>query len=406
MTDTGGFASPAVAGSGQLIVPSIHSPNYNPGVVGWTIKKDGTVEFNSGVFRGTVTAGVFEGTTFEINSNGAFFYSGVPANGSLVASISPAGGTDPFGNVYHAVVAAGNQAAAYSRFGTTGILHMQNAAGNDVLQLDPGRSAELIYGGAPSASNLLVSVAAFQTTDALGNTILAGFTSYAPTTGATFVNVANGEIALGPMSGNVPDTAHQATIFGNANFLQLVSGSSVGSASVAQLFMLAGSSGAALNSGLSPQTQSYADSTTPLLDIIVGARVYGTIGGGGAITPTTWQLPSYGTNWAGSNTFNGTTGVEPLRFRIDAEDNLWPIGAFKAGAVAPADPVFILPAAYTPAAGTDFIPCLRNNGGAVTSGMLRISNNGHVDVLNALNLGIVANNEFLVNGKIPLRHVG
>jgi len=43
---------------------------------------------------------VFAGTDFVINSNGAFFYSGTPAAGNLVVSITQSGGTDPFGNVY------------------------------------------------------------------------------------------------------------------------------------------------------------------------------------------------------------------------------------------------------------------------------------------------------------------
>lgn len=50
------FTNPITGGQGALIRPAIKSPDYVPGVSGWTINRDGTVEFNNGVFRGTVTA--------------------------------------------------------------------------------------------------------------------------------------------------------------------------------------------------------------------------------------------------------------------------------------------------------------------------------------------------------------
>jgi hypothetical protein len=101
MTDSSGFNNPLVGGGGGLVYPSIHSPNFLAGVSGWTIRKDGTVEFNSGTFRGTVTAGKFAGTNFEINANGEFFYSGTPALGNLTQSIvSGAAGFDSYGNNY------------------------------------------------------------------------------------------------------------------------------------------------------------------------------------------------------------------------------------------------------------------------------------------------------------------
>lgn len=90
-----GFNNSIIAGQGTLIRTMIQSPNYVPGVSGWTINKDGSAEFNNMTIRGK-----FSGTNFEINSNGAFFYSGVPATGNLLATITPAAGTDPFNNPY------------------------------------------------------------------------------------------------------------------------------------------------------------------------------------------------------------------------------------------------------------------------------------------------------------------
>jgi hypothetical protein len=94
-----GFQDPIVGGI-ALRKPAIRSPNYVAGVSGWTINIDGSVEFNSGTFRGTVTAGTFQGTNFIINSSGIFLYSGTPATGNLIISIASLAGTDSFGNVY------------------------------------------------------------------------------------------------------------------------------------------------------------------------------------------------------------------------------------------------------------------------------------------------------------------
>lgn len=89
------FSNPITGGQGALVRPAIKSPNYNPGVDGWSINKDGSAEFNDLTIRGT-----FRGTEFIINSSGYFIYDGTPANGNLVISITSASGTDSFGNAY------------------------------------------------------------------------------------------------------------------------------------------------------------------------------------------------------------------------------------------------------------------------------------------------------------------
>jgi len=89
-----GFQNPVVGGT-ALRIPAIQSPNYNPGVAGWIIKIDGSAEFNNLTIRGT-----FEGNDFVLDSDGLFIYSGTPAAGNLIASITPTSGTDSFGNTY------------------------------------------------------------------------------------------------------------------------------------------------------------------------------------------------------------------------------------------------------------------------------------------------------------------
>ena len=91
-----GFSNPIIGGSGSLVYPSIHSPNFVHSVSGWTINKDGSAEFSNLTIRGT-----FFGLNYIISANGVFFYTGTPALGNLIISIVP--GTtsvmDPEGNV-------------------------------------------------------------------------------------------------------------------------------------------------------------------------------------------------------------------------------------------------------------------------------------------------------------------
>jgi hypothetical protein len=96
-----GFRNPIIGGGGALIYPGIHSPGYLPATSGWTINKDGSAEFSGLTLRGT-----FVGTNYVINSSGLFFYSGAPALGNLIASISNVNGTDAPGNAWLAGIAA------------------------------------------------------------------------------------------------------------------------------------------------------------------------------------------------------------------------------------------------------------------------------------------------------------
>jgi hypothetical protein len=92
----GAYFQGLTQGSGQLVLPSVRSPNFDHGVSGWIISKDGSAEFNNLVIRG-----VFNGNDFVINSLGEFFYSGTPALGNLIASNASAGGPDDgLGNAF------------------------------------------------------------------------------------------------------------------------------------------------------------------------------------------------------------------------------------------------------------------------------------------------------------------
>jgi len=104
-----GFQNPPVGLNGTIARTQFKSVNYVPGVSGWAIFQNGNAEFNNGIFRGTITASVFQGTSFVINQNGIFFYYPTPGAGNLVISIATVGGTDQYGNAYPTGVSlAGN----------------------------------------------------------------------------------------------------------------------------------------------------------------------------------------------------------------------------------------------------------------------------------------------------------
>lgn len=87
-----GFANQVIGGLSKLVRPAIQSPNYKPATAGWTVNADGSAEFNDGTFRGTV---IIDSTTAAL-----LVYSGVPANGNLIVSLSSIFGEDTFGNFY------------------------------------------------------------------------------------------------------------------------------------------------------------------------------------------------------------------------------------------------------------------------------------------------------------------
>lgn len=88
----GGFRN-SILGGINLVRAAIQSPNFVSGSTGWKISQDGTAELNAAVIRnGTVVGGT------------ALYYSGTPAAGNLIMSISATAGTDSFGNAYVAGV--------------------------------------------------------------------------------------------------------------------------------------------------------------------------------------------------------------------------------------------------------------------------------------------------------------
>lgn len=94
---SGGFNNPVVGGLEKLIREAIQSPNYVPGTSGWTINRDGSVEFNNGIFRGTLQAGtLIAGLITDSSISNSSFGDGNILNSSIADSnivIDSSGGT-------------------------------------------------------------------------------------------------------------------------------------------------------------------------------------------------------------------------------------------------------------------------------------------------------------------------
>lgn len=89
-----GFTNSVVGGT-TLVRPAISSPNYVPGVSGWSINADGSAQFYDVALLG--------GSIILFNANDVILmYSGPPAAGNLQLSISNTDNVDEYGNVYPA----------------------------------------------------------------------------------------------------------------------------------------------------------------------------------------------------------------------------------------------------------------------------------------------------------------
>jgi hypothetical protein len=152
-------------GLGNLVIPSVQSPNFVTEVSGWQIAKDGSAEFNDLTIRGT-----FYGTNFEINSDGAFFYDGTPALGSLMFAITNpmAGGTDMYGNTY-----APGGVSIIALTGLLNVMSLQDTSGNTLMSID---NAGNITGQTVTANDDVILDGASLTADL--NSLASGLTNY------------------------------------------------------------------------------------------------------------------------------------------------------------------------------------------------------------------------------------
>lgn len=108
---------------------------------------------------------------------------------------------------------------------------------------------------------------------------------------------------------------------------------------------------------------------------------------------STWQTPSYNTNWLSSTTFNGSSGNQPLQYRLDAEDNLIIGGAFKASTSAPGAIVFNIPDVNFHPSANFWVNAWRERSSAVISFGIQITADGNVNVVTTMGGGAPAAND-------------
>lgn len=251
-----------------------------------------------------------------------------------------------------------------------GSAEFNNATFRGTVVISSGGQSLFVYSGTPAAGNLILSIAAAAGTDAFGN------------------GYPRGLQAVSGIQMLPADNAFDSYALVEALYNV--------STSFGQLFMSSpySAAGGQVPASLTLNSTDGTGKTSALL-VADTTTVTGPIR-----ASDTWHAPAYGANWAGSTTFNGV-GRPTLQYRIDAEDNVWLFGAFKAGGTLPANPVFTLPAGWRPAAaGNIFIQ--RNNGGTLSTGTCFISASGNVDLFAGDGMGIAINNEYYVNGKVPL----
>lgn len=119
------------------------------------------------VTTGSISGSTFDGTDFEINSAGAFFYSGVPAAGNLIASIAPNAGSDVYGNPFPQGINGQHSAIANDAFGTlvNGILWLGQLGAGGTQDYT---HASKVYGNGQGALALYSGTTALSANAALG----------------------------------------------------------------------------------------------------------------------------------------------------------------------------------------------------------------------------------------------
>jgi hypothetical protein len=149
-------------GAGNLII-SI-SPTAGTDSVGNAYPAG--IQITEGVISGTI----FEGTDFIINEQGAFFYTGTPANGNLFCTIASANGTDSFGNNYFAGFQIGDQQASHFGSDILGNLNIADSSNKNVYQVRSANGGQFTYNSSGAGLGTLISsVAPAPGRDSYGN---------------------------------------------------------------------------------------------------------------------------------------------------------------------------------------------------------------------------------------------
>lgn len=176
---------PPGAGLGQRIVidgtrGAIFEYDASNNLVGSWASKAGTDPYGHVYPSGLQIQGVIEGTAFILNSSGFFLYSSTPGAGNLIGAWTSSSGVDQFGNSYPGGFFMGGSgvSGAYFRVDQNGVLYLFNAAGNNIIRLNPSRQAIYVYNSSGGGSgNLIAAMASVGGTDPFGNAVDIGVTA-------------------------------------------------------------------------------------------------------------------------------------------------------------------------------------------------------------------------------------
>ncbi|WP_399559099.1 hypothetical protein OG762_52395 (plasmid) [Streptomyces sp. NBC_01136] len=338
------FRNPILgAGGSTLLRPAIQSPNYVPGVSGWSLNRLGDAELNDLKLRGT-----YMGQNYVISPAGLFFYSGTPAAGNMTGSWAPAAGADDFGNAYPAGLKIYSALGSILLSAVDGVLESLGSGGT-LLGIQDGAINWNWPGSAGTAS---IDI----------DTANRGSMSWNSGQGAIADRIAQLSVITSqgtPVAGN-QDTAPRSTTTGGVGIpaYHYVSGAVVksnGAGTTSEVWQVAGGNGAAFNASWS------------------GASTFGTVSG----------------------------GLGALRYRKDAEDNLHLIGTFVAAAGA-GSAVLNLPVAYRPAANGAFPVAFISSGGVAGNAWMYVSSAGNLNLNSQLGSAVTTGTAYTVNAKIPL----
>lgn len=202
-----------IVGGTALRIPAIQSPNYVAGSTGWIINGDGTAEFNSGTFRGSIEVGPVSGAHFIVNnsatgdvidvydSSNRLVFS-IDADGNST-SYSPASLGDPYVR-FHNGQQQFNNASGLTTTDPPTISAPTIAVGGTQLEVFSGTpdgsghaSALQLFGGTSSAGSEIRATQRDVTGDVLqldtsnNDRQLIHLASYSGTTGGTGHLVAN-----------------------------------------------------------------------------------------------------------------------------------------------------------------------------------------------------------------------
>lgn len=368
-----------LAGGITLVRPALRSPNYAAGVSGWTINIDGSAEFNNVTIRGTLqssnyVAGV---SGWKLDQAGTAELNQLTARGTMQSSNYAAGTTG--WKIDNSGTAEFNNVTVRGTF--QGTRFTINTAG------------EFLYSGVPAAGNLSTSIAPVAGTDAFGNAYLDGVQNYL---GTSFTGIAGGNVWFGDMSTGYAGAGLIGAVGATGIFLSAPTYSEPDTATFAA------------ESG--DTSLSWSDAGYPSVNF--GASAAGTMvwvadavvkSNAAHNAPITWQTPTFNANWATTGTLNGNATFQGMRFRKDAEDNVWILGAAVANAAGGS--IFTLPAGYFHTTRRHLLPCyiFDASAAAVVSGFAQVTETGVVNIAGSLaGVTIAASDQVFINGKFPL----